>query len=83
MNLLQMNEVSGDEQPRLCPPSNDLTLQDTAGIDRQLEEGPSNPLFARERAFAVWKERGVSAERLSLPPRRQLSSHRQGRPRSQ
>jgi hypothetical protein len=57
MNLPQMNEVSGDEQPRLCPPSNDLTLQDTAGFDRQLEEGPSNPLSARERAFAVWKEK--------------------------
>jgi hypothetical protein len=57
MNLLQMNEVSGDEQPRLRPPSNDLTLQDTAGIDRQLEEGPSNPLSARERVFAVWKEK--------------------------
>jgi hypothetical protein len=57
MNLLQMNEVSGDEQQRLCPPSNDLTLQDTAGIDRQLEEGPSNPLSACERAFAVWKEK--------------------------
>jgi hypothetical protein len=53
MNLVQMNEVSGDEQQRLRPPSNDLTLQDTAGIDRQLEEGPSNPLSARERAFAV------------------------------
>jgi hypothetical protein len=57
MNLLQMNEVSGDEQQQLRPPSNDLTLQDTAGIDRQLEEGPSNPLSARERAFAVWKEK--------------------------
>jgi hypothetical protein len=57
MHLLQMNEVSGDEQQRLCPPSNDLTLQDTAGIDRQLEEEPSNPLSARERAFAVWKEK--------------------------
>jgi hypothetical protein len=57
MNLLQMNEVSGDEQPRLCPPSNDLTLQDIAGIDRQLEEGPSNSLSARERAFAVRKEK--------------------------
>jgi hypothetical protein len=49
--------VSEDEQQRLCPPSNDLTLQDSAGIDRQLEEGPSNPLSARERAFAVWKEK--------------------------
>jgi hypothetical protein len=57
MNLLQMNEVLEDEQQRLRPPSNDLTLQDTAGIDRQLEEGPSNPLSARERAFAVWKEK--------------------------
>jgi hypothetical protein len=47
----------GDEQQRLRLPSNDLTLQDTAGIDRQLEEGPSNPLSARERAFAVWKEK--------------------------
>jgi hypothetical protein len=34
MNLLQLNEVSEDEQQRLCPPSNDLTLQDPAGIDR-------------------------------------------------
>jgi hypothetical protein len=57
MNLLQMNDVLGDEQQRLCLPSNELTLQDTAGIDRQLEEGPSNPLSARERAFAVWKEK--------------------------
>jgi hypothetical protein len=57
MKLPQMNEASGDEQPRLCPPSNDLTLQDTAGIDRQLEEGSSNPLSARERAFGVWKEK--------------------------
>jgi hypothetical protein len=57
MNLLQMNEVSRDEQPRLRPPSNDLTLQDTAGIDRQLGEGPSNLLSARERALAVWKEK--------------------------
>ena len=57
MNLLQLNEVSEDEQQRLRPPSNDLTLQDPAGIDRQLEEGPSNPLSARERAFAVWKEK--------------------------
>jgi hypothetical protein len=57
MNLLQMNEVSGDEQQRLCPPSNDSTLQDTAGIDRQLEEEPSSPLSAHERAFAAWKEK--------------------------
>jgi hypothetical protein len=57
MNLPQMNEVSGDEQPRLRPPLNDLILQDTSSIDRQLGEGPSNLLFARERAFAVWKEK--------------------------
>jgi hypothetical protein len=38
MNLLQLNGVLEDEQQRLCPPSNDLTLQDPAGIDRQLEE---------------------------------------------
>jgi hypothetical protein len=53
MNLLQLNEVSEDEQQRLCPPSNDLSLQNPAGIDRQLEEGPSH----REEGIAVWKEK--------------------------
>jgi hypothetical protein len=57
MNLLQMNEVSGDEQSQLCPPSNDLTPQDTAGIDRKLGKGPSNLLSAREREIAVLKEK--------------------------
>jgi hypothetical protein len=39
----------------------------------------------RMRAGVRSLERGkrVSAERLSLPPRRRLSTHRQGRPRSQ
>jgi hypothetical protein len=57
MNLLQMSGVSEDEQPRLRPPSNDLTLQDTAGIERQLGEGPSNLLSAREQEIAVLKEK--------------------------
>jgi hypothetical protein len=62
MNLLQMNEVLGDEQQRLRLPSNDLTLQDTAGIDRQLEEGPAfqSPLCTRAGVRSLERERGVS-----------------------
>jgi hypothetical protein len=59
MNLRQLNEVSEDEQQRLCPPSNDLTLQDPASIDRQLDEGPSNPLSARPRSAFLFLQDDV------------------------
>jgi hypothetical protein len=42
-----------------------------------------SPLRTRASVRSLERERRVSAERLSLPPRRRLSSHRQGRPRSQ
>jgi hypothetical protein len=42
-----------------------------------------SPLRTRAGVCSLERERRVSAERLSLPPRRRLSSHRQGRPRSQ
>jgi hypothetical protein len=57
MNLPQTIEVSEDEQPRLLPPSNDSILKATAGIDRQLDEGPSNLLSACEQEIAVLKEK--------------------------
>jgi hypothetical protein len=42
-----------------------------------------SPLRTRAGVCGLERERGVSAERLSLPPRRHISSHQQGRPRSQ
>jgi hypothetical protein len=42
-----------------------------------------SPLRTRAGVRTLERERGVSAERLSLPQRRRLSSHQQGRPRSQ
>jgi hypothetical protein len=46
-------------------------------------EAFQSPLRTRAGVRSLERERGVSAERLSLPPRRRLASHRQGRPRSQ